>query len=410
MIEEERIKRELHEHPVPLSEEAEERSWALIRAAFDQEDRSPHRARLRSRLTAIAGSLIAAGAILGLVLTPAGATVTDWVQTAVGGSGTVTQERPALTHVPSGGRLLVGTAAGQWLVAEDGSRRFLGDFQNATWSPGGLYVGVSDGSNLTALSPDGTSQWSVPAPGQVEDPAWAPGCCRVAYRSHGGLWVVDGSGNFNHRLAPNVAAVAPSWRPAHYDLDMQQSRNVLAYVAEGDRLQVVDVDSGRRLADVALSQRPVSIHWLSRDRILVAGRDRVEVENLDTGTAEVRYRPHGEEIRGVDAHPGAPTAAALVTGRQGGTGKAHSRLVLIGVRPGEPEHRTVFSGLGRYQGPVFSPDGSRVQVGWREAGQWIFVPTSRDADPIAVDNIARQFESEGGSGQPPPRIESWCCR
>ena len=99
-----------------------------------------------------------------------------------------------------------------------------------------------------------------------------------------------------------------------------------------------------------------------------------------------------------------------MTGRQEGTGKAHSRLVLIGVRPGEPEHRTVFSGLGRYQGPLFSPDGSRVQVGWREAGQWIFVPTSRDADPIAVDNIARQFESEGGSGQPPPRIESWCCR
>ena len=166
MIEEERIKRELHEHPVPLSEEAEERSWALIRAAFDQEDRSPHRARLRSRLTAIAGSLIAAGAILGLVLTPAGATVTDWVQTAVGGSGTVTQERPALTHVPSGGRLLVGTAAGQWLVAEDGSRRFLGDFQNATWSPGGLYVGVSDGSNLTALFPG----WNQPT-GRSRRPA-----------------------------------------------------------------------------------------------------------------------------------------------------------------------------------------------------------------------------------------------
>ena len=163
MIEEERIRRELLEHPVPLSEEAEERSWDLIRTAFEDGDRAPHRSRLRTRLAAIAASLIAAGAILGLVLTPAGATVTDWVQTAVGGSGTATQERPALTHVPSGGRLLVGTATGQWLVAEDGSRRYLGDFQNATWSPGGLYVGVADGTNLTALSPDGTSRWSVPA-------------------------------------------------------------------------------------------------------------------------------------------------------------------------------------------------------------------------------------------------------
>jgi hypothetical protein len=409
MIEEERIKRELLEHPVPLSEEAEERSWDLVQKAFEEGNR-PHRSRLRARLVAIAGSLIAAGAILGLVLTPAGATVTDWVQSAVGGSGTATQERPALTHVPSGGRLLVDTATGQWLVAEDGSRRYLGDFQNATWSPGGLYVAVADGSSLTALSPDGTSQWSVTAPSRVEDPTWAPGCCRVAYRSNGGLWVVDGSGNFNHRLAPNVAAVAPSWRPAQYDLDMQQSRNVLAYVAKNDRLRVVDVDSGRRLADVALSQRPVSIQWLNRDRILVATRDLIEVEDLDAGTSEVRYHSHGEEIRGVDAQPGASTAAALVMGRQEGTGKAHSRLVLVGIRPGEPGHRTVFSGLGRYQGPLFSPDGSRVQVGWREAGQWIFVPTSRDADPIAVDNIARQFEAEGGRGQPPPRIESWCCR
>ena len=122
MIEEERIKRELHEHPVPLSEEAEERSWALVRAAFDQEDRSPHRARLRSRLTAIAGSLIAAGAILGLVLTPAGATVTDWVQTAVGGSGTVTQERPALrpTFRRVGACSSAHRGRSEWLVAEDG--------------------------------------------------------------------------------------------------------------------------------------------------------------------------------------------------------------------------------------------------------------------------------------------------
>jgi hypothetical protein len=416
MIGEDRIERELLEYRAPGADGAEERTWNVVRAAFDSEcdevTRTASKRRHRSRMTMLLGTVGATAAILGLTLTPAGAAVSEWVRTAIGGSATTTQERPALTHVPSGGRLLVAAGSGQWLVAEDGSRRFLGDFGSAAWSPGGLFVAAADGDTLVALSPDGEGQWSVPAPGGVEDPTWAPGCCRIAYRSGGGLWVVDGAGNFNHRLVPNIAAVAPSWRPARYDLEMQGSRNAIAYIDAEDRLRVVDVDSGKRLADIGLAERPTSIDWLSRSRILLAMPDRIEVVDLSGGGPEVIYRPGAGEIHGADAQPGVPQAAVLVTREPGAAGKADTRLVLVDVRPGRGNRpRTTFSGLGHYQGPVFSPDGSRVQLGWRDAGQWIFVPVRRGrTNPIAVDNISHQFDSGSGSEQPLPQIESWCCR
>jgi hypothetical protein len=408
MIDERRISQDLQDHPVPAADDAGERSWAVIREAY-REEVAMGRRRTRSRTATAVAALVAAGLALGLILTPAGATVTDWVRDAVGGSETPTRQRPALTHVPSGGRLLVRTEAGQWVVAEDGSRRHLGDFRDATWSPGGLFVAAAEGRMLAGVAPDGQPQWSIEAPGRVTDPAWAPGCCRVAYRSDGGIWIVDGSGNLNHRLA-SAAAVAPSWRPAAYDLAMQQTRNVVAFVDAERRLRAIDADTGRRLARVGLDATPISIHWLDRERILVATKARIEIVNVVTGGARDVFDAHGDRILGVDARPGVPSAVALLARDPVGPGKIASRLVLIDVRRGLPARpHTVFSGLGRYQGPLLSPDGSRIQLGWRDADQWIFVPTGRGANSIAVDDIPRKFATGGGPGRALPRVESWCC-
>lgn len=410
MIDEQEIRASLRDHPVPDAAPAGDRSWRLVRAAYREEQALDRRGWPRRRLAAIAASLAAVAATLGLVLTPAGATVSDWVRDAVGGSETPTRERPALTHVPSGGRLLVGTGSGQWVISEDGSRRYLGDFRDAAWSPGGLFVAAAAGEDLVAVSPDGERQWTVAAPGPVEDPIWAPGCCRVAYRSGGDLRVVDGTGNFDHRIA-SAAAVAPSWRPAAYDLDMQESRNVVAFVDGRGRLQAVDADSGRRLLTAAVGGGAISVHWLSRDRILVATGSRIEIFTVGGGNGQVIFKPRGETIAGVDAAPGAPAAAVLLARASARAGKLASRLILVDVEHAGTPPKTLFSGLGRYQGPLLSPDGSRVQLGWRGAGQWIFAATERGADPVAVDNISRQFDAGGGgSGAPLPRIESWCCR
>ncbi len=205
--------------------------------------------------------------------------------------------------------------------------------------------------------------------------------------------------------------MAPTWRPARYDLESQASRNVLAYVDIEDRLRAVDVDSGKRLADLQLAARPISIHWLSRERVLIASPDQVQMADTESGTAETAYTPapSAGAIVGVDGYPGGSKAAVLVTTKADGQDEARSRLVLIDTE-GDRRPRTAFSGLGHFDGPLLSPNGTRAQLGWRDAGQWLFVPTDRTADVIAVDNIPRQFDSGGGESDPLPRIESWCCR
>ena len=63
--------------------------------------------------------------------------------------------QPALTSLPAPGRLLVTSPEGPWIVDRDGSQRLLGDYQEAAWSPSGLFAAVSRGRQLTAVDPVG---------------------------------------------------------------------------------------------------------------------------------------------------------------------------------------------------------------------------------------------------------------
>ena len=64
------------------------------------------------------------------------------------------------------GGCLVSSSSAAWVVRDDGSRRRLGAYQGATWSPHGLFVGVVRGNQLSALTPGGSVRWVVERPGR----------------------------------------------------------------------------------------------------------------------------------------------------------------------------------------------------------------------------------------------------
>jgi hypothetical protein len=170
--------------------EAERRSWRVIRAAWEAREPLPAERRPRRILAA---ALLAALAVLGaFALTPAGGAVGGWIKETVIGRR---DARPALDSLPASGNLLVSSAQGVWVVRPDGSKRRLGDYRQASWSPRGLFVAATGGHQLVALEPDGDVRWAVSRPQAVTDARWLPGTgFRIAYRAEGALRVVGGDG------------------------------------------------------------------------------------------------------------------------------------------------------------------------------------------------------------------------
>lgn len=164
---EDRLRALLRETPVPIGEDAERRGLAVASEAFAQRRRQD-----RATLPRLALALAIATLLAALLLSPAGAAVRDWVDDAL--TAGAPNAEPGLTEIPGGGRLLVGTPAGPWVVQPDGSRRLLGEYREATWSPHGLFVGVASGHTLSAIEPDGAPRWSLSAAGTVSDPRWSP--------------------------------------------------------------------------------------------------------------------------------------------------------------------------------------------------------------------------------------------
>ena len=137
--------------------------------------------------------------------------------------------RPALVGVPGGGRLLVTGGDGVWVVSADGSKRRLGAYDGASWSPRGLFVIAWRGRELTALDPGGRVRWSLPRSRPIASARWGPvDGFRVAYVAGDELRIVNGDGSADHRYGAVRRHVAPAWRP--------DDTHVLAYVDGRDRV------------------------------------------------------------------------------------------------------------------------------------------------------------------------------
>jgi hypothetical protein len=353
---------------------AEERAWEVVRRAYEERISTSHRTPARNRLV-LAG--VAAAVLAGAVLSPPGRAVLGELRESVG----VEHAQPALFSLPAPGRLLVASEAGAWVVADDGSRRRLGEWREASWSPFGRFVVATSPTELAALEPDGKTRWSLARP-RVRFARWGGSRVdtRIAYLSGSRLRVVagDGTGDVAQDARPAAAQVAPAWRPG--------ARHVLAYVTAGGRVYVLDTDAGTVIWRSARYAHPRALAWSSDGtRLALVTRDTVVL--FGSGPEPVATRP----ISGVVAAEFAPRGLRIALAR------ARDVVILDGSRV-----TRVFAGTGRFSDVAWSPDARWLLVPWRDADQWVFVRVGGAHRIRAVSNVSRQFGAF-------PRVGAWCC-
>ena len=366
--------------------QAEERAWEIVRRAY--EERAPRPVRRPARNGLLLAVLAAAVVVAAAILSPPGRAVFERVREAVG----VEHAAPALFSLPASGRLLVVSPGhgAVWLVQGDGLKRRLGSYQDAAWSPHGLYLVVSRTDELAAVTAGGDIRWSLARHG-VRDPAWegTRTDTRIAYIAESGLRVVGGDGTGDRLLDRNARDVAPAWDPA--------------------RLHVVAYSSGRavvlrRASGAIVWRAPVhfltaSLDWSSDGRRLAVASDR-RIDVLDSHGRLVRtISMLGAELGQATFRPGSHRLA--VTVRLGG----HSEVKLVDVdRPGRS--KLLFAGPGAFGDLAWSPGGGWLLVDWSTANQWVFLHGSHVQ---AVGNIREQF-SQGDRFSPPLELSGrWCC-
>lgn len=387
------LRRRLSHDPVPGENEAGRRAWDLVREAFVERERVPRIERGSRPLIAVAiAAVVAVSAI-----TPPGRAFVERLRDAVGRS----PSQPALVRLPAPGRVLVVSDSGVWVVHRDGSKRLLGAYDDASWSPRGLFVVAVQGNHLATVDPERQHvRWSLSRNETIKDPRWSGGGfdTRIAYRAGTSLHVVAGDGSPDTVVATHVAPIAPAWQP---------DSHVLAYASRDGRVHVVDVDTrGELWATEAIPDlRGLSFHGrflVARTRAnarlygrhglirfaaapaLSKGRVLLDVVALPSGEALYsEYDPSADATAIVLTHCFAPDPCLAV-----------GPAAILRV-PGEVENVTL------------SPDGRWLAAGWPAADQLLFFRVGRFNKMVAVSNVSREFEPGGQGKAEFPRLAGW---
>jgi hypothetical protein len=373
---------------LPGEIEAGERTWNVVRAAYATRERVPWIERHSRAVLVVA----AAAALAVAAVSPPGRALVEEVRDQVAGQSPA---EPALVRLPSPGRLLVVSDEGIWVAHEDGSKRLLGDYEQASWSPRGLFVVAAQGNHLVTIEAEtGKVRWSLSRTEPVRDPRWSGGGLdtRIAYRAGRSLHVVAGDGSPDVMLAGVVAPVAPAWKA---------DTHVLAYATPDGRVHVIDVDARRELWSTAAGPAVTQLEWSSEGRRLLA---------LSLGQRPRIYDGRGRPAGALELAAGhvavraafAPSGDALAyTQRDLSSGR--SSLVLV---EGGSSH-TPFPAAGRLQDVAWSPDGRWVLVTWPSADQWLFLRGPGMRRIVAVPGIDREFDPGGTGRGAVPRVAGW---
>jgi dipeptidyl aminopeptidase/acylaminoacyl peptidase len=293
--------------------------------------------------------------------------------------------------------VLVAAPAGAWIVSADGSRRRLGAYEEATWSPRGLFVGVSKRHQLAAVTPRGVVRWTLSRP-NVRAPRWSPSGFRVAYLSGRNLRIVAGDGTGDRRI-DSAQRVAPAWKPGQ--------EHVIAYADRNGAVNVVSTDDGETLWTAAgVASSPSQLEWSTdAERLLVVrklGGARFALVVFDGDGRRRQYL----ELPGVPVDAAfSPRDHRIAVVRRTGV-----RSELLVVESDTLRRQTpVFSGRGRFSDVAWSPGGRWLLLGWESADQWLFIRSADVSKIKAVSSLAVQFDP-GKTGRGGfPRIEGWCC-
>jgi hypothetical protein len=364
------------QEPAPDENEARERSWSIVRAAFEERLPAP-RTRDRRPLVAVA----VGAAIVAAAFTPPGLAVWSSIREAV-------RNEDHLLSLPSEGRILVNAEAGAWVVQRNGSKRLLSGYLDAAWSPHGLYVAAARGNDLVALEPNGRVHWKLARSRPVGGPQWSYEGYRIAYLAGRSLRIVNGDGTGDRLLSPNAVGTslpAFAWRPGTHQLAYKNAR---------DELLLRDVDRGRILwrRDTKGFER---LMWSDDGQRLLVAAGPPTI--LDASGRTIATLPANSLLPAAFAPRS--RSLALVTTANG------QSTVSIYSGPGYERRRVVFAGANGFGGLAWSPDRRWLLIDWRTADQWIFVrfPAVRR---IAVRNIGNTFDS---GPEHYASLAGWCC-
>jgi hypothetical protein len=366
------VKRELQRVEIPGEYDARRRTWAVVRGAYlERQPVSWPRRHVRSlALTAAVVAIVAAA------VTPPGRSVVNSIRDAVGREKVagVRNAQRELVRLPAPGRLLLQSPRAAWVVQQDGSRRRLGRYRDAAWSPHGLFVsGVLNSRDLVALEPNGKVRWEKPNKRRVAFPRWSFEGFRIAYLAGSTLRVIAGDGTNDRAIGPASSSVAPAWRHGTHQV---------AYVGPGGLVRVVDAD-GRTL----LWQTPPEANGI---RALTWSDDRARLLVLGDHSVSV-YSASGRVV-GRTPTPGLAGAAAFAPGSHRFALTAGPQVCLsTPTRSASPAAR--FTGAPALGDTAWSPDGKWLLVSWPAADQLVFVRVGGKPKLDAVSNVSRQFRS-----------------
>jgi hypothetical protein len=371
--------------PAPGELEGEDRTWEVVRDAYEERIRLPRKRDWRPiAIVAVAAVVLAAA------VTPPGHAVLGSLRDAVRGEPNAAS---ALSRLPTPhSRLLVNSAEGAWVVQSDGSKRLLDGYRDASWSPHGLYLAALHGDELRALEPNGNVHWSVGRAG-LASPRWSNegnGDERVAYLARSTLRVIGGDGRGDRALARGVGHVAPAWRPRSH---------VLAYVDRNGKIVVRSADTGAVQWTSAAQQRPTGLEWSGDGRYLLArGASSITVFS-DTGRQKLK--PLGPPLAAtvVDA-AFRPMGHALAFVQR--TAGSSSVWFYPRLWPDGTAARRVFAGAGDFDRIAWSPDARWLMLSWRSADQWLFIRSAAVRKIIPISGIEEAF---GPDAVP----VGWCC-
>jgi hypothetical protein len=372
---------------------ARERAWRVVRAAYAEH--TPSRRRRSWMLGALAAAALAAGGVGAAAASAPDSGVGSWVREVLGVGDR--DPAPALGALPGGGRVLAQAGGSAWLVSSDGTRRRLGAYAGAAWSPRGRFVVAWRRGTLAALAPDGDVRWSLSRPATIGAARWGPvDGFRVAYLTGSQLRIVNGDGTGDRALAATVPGVAPAWRP--------DASRLLAYADRDGRIRLVNVDTGALLWRTAPLDDASSLAWSPGGRRLLVTTPR-QLVLLDARGRRVASRrvPAGVLVQDPAYAPDGSHVA--VVRRDLAAGRSEVEL----LDPARGLRSTVlFAGPGRFGTPAWSPDGRRLLVPWPAADQWLFLRPRDGGRVTAVAEIAAQF-SPNAAGPRFADAVAWCC-
>jgi hypothetical protein len=367
--------------------DAEQRTWEVVKRAF--EERPPSRPRTSNTVFLVALLAGIVTATVAAAASPPGQAVLDHVRRVVG----ISHADVALFSLPAPGRLLVVSSdgGGVWLAHDNGYKRKLGAYTDAEWSPHGLYVVATTKNHLIALDVEHGVRWTLAR----RDPVWprwegTRTDTRIAYMTASGLRVVAGDGTGDKLLDRYAGDVAPAWDPG--------SLHTIAYYS-GGAIVLRQADSGDVVWRAPIDVIPSALQWSADGRYLAVtaspkslvldatGHVRRSISMLGSELLQTAFKPHSHEL-----------AVSLRFPQR-------SQVRLVDVdHPGKAS--LLFAGPGDFGDLAWSPNGRWLLLNWPSANQWLFVS---GAHVHAVGNIAQEFPRHDKLGPTLQIAGRWCC-